>query len=110
MNTTTLNQTAVVFTVTPTKCLTKKQLDNRIKKLEELELQTKELKKAADALKEEIIAGLSQEHTTTANYKINYTAFSQKRIDTKSLKAELPEIAEQYAKETITHRFTYKRI
>ena len=103
------NATAIIWTVEP-RTLTDRQIDNRIKKLSYLENQIKELKKEADALKQSIIDSMTAEHVTTPKYRINYTTFTQRRIDTTAFKKELPEVAERFTKDVISHKFTYSEI
>ena len=112
MNTTTTATTAkaIIWTVKPENALTDRQIDNRLKKLSELEEQIKSMKKEADTLKQAIIDGMSAEHITTSNFKVNYSTFTRQSIDTTALKKAMPEIAEQFTKESIQHRFTYSAI
>lgn len=98
-----------VFTVNPN-ALTDRQIDNRLAKLEALEAEIKSLKAAADDLKQEIINGLPADHHATKRYKVNYSTFSRSTIDSKALKAELPEIAQKYAKTSVQTRFSYSAI
>lgn len=90
--------------------MTDRQIDNRIKKLAELEKEAKRIKQEAEAIKAELIAIMPAEVLTTSHYKLNYTSYSQKRIDTTALKKKLPEIAEQFTKLTQSHKFTYSAI
>ena len=98
-----------VFAVNPN-ALTDRQIDNRLKKLEALEAEIKSLKAAADDLKNEVIAGLTSDHQQTAHYKVNYSTFSRSTIDSKALKAELPEVAQKYTKTSVQTRFSYSAI
>lgn len=59
-----------------------------------------------DKLKGYMIAeGL--ETLTGDEHKASYTDVTSNRIDTKALKAELPEIAKRYTKGTTTKRFIF---
>lgn len=100
----------VAFTIDAGHVLTDRQLDLRIAKLAELELEVKRLKAEADALKAEIIEGLPEERHATKKWKLNYSIFSRKTIDSKQLRLEMPDIAEKYTRETISHRFSYSAI
>lgn len=90
--------------------LSLRQIDNRIKKLAELDAQITRLKREHDAIKQEIIAGLPNDHVITQHYKVNYSTYSQSRIDTTKLKKDLPDIAREYSRETTQSRFTYTEI
>lgn len=101
---------SVIFPVAPQKILSDRQIDNRIKKLAELEEETKKIKKEVEAIKAEIISAMPAAELTTSHYKIHYTTYPQKRIDTAALKKALPEVAEKYTKISQSHKFTYSEI
>lgn len=84
-------------------------LENRIKKLQAIEAQQKELEKQADAIKAEIKAvmeaqGADELHT--GNFIIRWKEIISSRLDGKALKATFPDIYSQFAKETASRRFT----
>lgn len=89
--------------------LTDRQLDNRIRKLKELERQINDLEAQAEDLRKEIKADLEakgeNEHQT-GNWLIRWKDIISHRIDAKSLKAQLPDVYAAYARETRSKRFT----
>ena len=91
--------------------MTDKQLNNRMKKLQALEGQIDELKKQLESIKDEVKADLDEknvdEHDTGA-YVIRYKLISQKRLDSTSLKSELPDVYAKYSKDSSYKKFTYK--
>lgn len=63
-----------------------------------------------DGLKDEIKAYMTEnglETLTGDEHKAIYKAVESSRVDTKALKAELPEIAARYTTTTSTMRFTF---
>lgn len=101
---------SVIFPVAPQKLLSDRQIDNRIKKLADLECTIKDLKKEVEAIKAEIIDAMPAAELTTSHYKIHYTTYPQKRIDTAALKKAMPEVAEKFTKISQSHKFTYSEI
>lgn len=69
--------------------MTERQIENRIKKLQAIEVQQKVLEEQAETLKAEIKADMES-----------------KGLDGKALKAALPEIYNQYCKVSASRRFT----
>ena len=89
--------------------MTNRQLDNRVKKLQDLEAQIKALEEQADAIRDEIKADLTEkgedEHNTGA-FLIRWKEIISKRLDSKALKAALPDVFATYSKESSSRRFT----
>ena len=89
--------------------MTNKQLDNRVKKLQAIEAQMKELEAQAEAIRAELKADLEEmgedEHDTGA-FVIRWKEIISRRLDTKALKAALPDVFTAYSRESISHRFT----
>lgn len=90
--------------------LTDRQIDNRVRKLAELEAETKRIKKEIDSIKGEIKSAMSSEELRTANWIIKNTLFDRVTIDSKRLKEDFPEVYQEYSKVTHTSRFTYKEV
>lgn len=64
-----------------------------------------------DGLKDEIKKYMEEHDTDIVignEHKATYKAVSSSRIDTASLKKELPDIASRYTKTTETKRFTFQ--
>lgn len=108
MNTTQVtNNTAIVFTVQPEPVLTDRQIDNRMRKVADLDAQIKALKAQRDKLVAEVAEALPGEHYETGAYKINNTTVKSNRFDSKQFKADHPKQYAQYCKESTTTRFSY---
>ena len=63
-----------------------------------------------DGLKDQLKAYMTENHldTLTGNeHKATYKEVTSDRIDTKALKAELPDIAKRYTKSSATMRFNF---
>ncbi len=91
--------------------MTDRQLDNRMKKLQELNAKIKELTELADALKDEIKADLEEKNEDehdTGSFVIRWKMVSQKRLDNTALKADLPDVYAKYSKDSSYKQFSYK--
>ncbi len=89
-------------------CYSKIQYDNRIKKLVSLEAQKKELEEQIAAIRADIQTDMGDnEKVETDRFKILWTVFSSVRLDSKALKADLPEIFDRYSRENTSRRFSY---
>lgn len=89
--------------------MTERQIENRIKKLQAIESQQKELEQQAEALKAEIKADLEEkglQELKTKNFLIRWKEIVSNRLDGKALKAALPEIYAQYTRQSTGRRFT----
>lgn len=90
-------------------CMTNRMIDNRCKKLADIENQIKALTAAADAIKAEIKADMeadSLEEIDTGKFKIRYKLVESMRLDSKALKADLPDVYSRYSKVSTCKRFT----
>ena len=89
--------------------MTNKQLDNRVKKLQGIEAQMKELEDAAEKIRTEIKADLEEkgedEHNT-GSFIIRWKEIISRRLDSKALTAALPDVFAAYSKESSTRRFS----
>ena len=89
--------------------MTDRQLDNRIKKLRAIEARQKELETQAEAIRNELKADLEskgEDEHNTGSFIIRWKEIINHRLDTKSLKAELPDIFSLYVQESVSRRFT----
>lgn len=102
-------KTSILFTIDPVEIpvLTERQINNRMRKVADLDAQIKALQAARDALTDEIKAAMTAEHIETANFKINNTVVKSKRFDSKAFKADHADLYTAYQKETETRRFSY---
>lgn len=89
--------------------MTERMIENRIRKLQELEAQQKELEAAADAIRAELKADLEEkglEELQTKNFILRWKEIVSSRLDGKSLKATFPDIYSQFCKASSSRRFT----
>lgn len=89
--------------------MTNKQLDNRVKKLQGIEAQMKELEEQAEAIRAEIKADLEkkgEDEHNTGSFIIRWKEIISRRLDSKALKAALPDVFAAYSKESSTRRFS----
>ncbi len=89
--------------------MTEKMIENRIRKLQELEARQKEIEAAADAIRAELKADLEEkgvEELATKNFIVRWKEVISSRLDGKALKAALPDVFAAYSKTTTTRRFT----
>ena len=89
--------------------MTNKQLDNRVKKLQSIEAQVKELEEQADAIRAEIKADLEakgEDEHDTGSFMIRWKEIISRRLDSKALKAALPDVFTAYSRESTSRRLT----
>ena len=89
--------------------MTEKMIENRIRKLQEIEAKQKELEAAADAIREELKADLEEkgvDELKTKNFIVRWKEIISSRLDSKALKAALPDVYGRFCKESSSRRFT----
>ena len=89
--------------------MTEKMIENRVKKLQAIEAQLKELEAAADAIRAELKADLEEkgvEELQTKNFLLRWKETVSNRIDSKALKAALPDVYGQFCRASVSRRFT----
>lgn len=90
-------------------CMTNRMIDNRCKKLAELDEQIKALQAQADAIKDEIKKDMEAEsldEIDTGKFKVRYKLVESVRLDGTALKKALPDVYSLYSKVTACKRFT----
>ena len=88
--------------------MTIKEIEATAKELKELERMQEELTAEIEAMRDQIKNGLTERNTdslVTGAFKITWKSVTSTRLDTVALKKAMPEVAEQYTKETTTRRF-----
>lgn len=81
------------------------ELNAKLRELHKLKAKQDELSEKISAIEDEIKAFMGDtEEMRTGTYKITFKGISGTRLDTKSLKKELPEIAERYTIATFCKR------
>lgn len=89
--------------------MTERMIENRVKKLQELEAQQKELEAAADAIRAELKADMEEkglDELKTQNFILRWKEIISNRLDSKALKAALPDVYGQFCKASTSRRFT----
>ena len=89
--------------------MTNKQLDNRVKKLRAIEAQQKELEAQAEAIRAELkddLESRGEDEHDTGSFVIRWKEIISRRLDSKALKAALPDVFAAYSRESASRRFT----
>lgn len=89
--------------------VTNRMMDNRIKKLQAIEARQKELEAQAEAIKEELKAELeanNEDEHNTGSFVIRWKEIISSRLDGKALNEAMPELYNQYCRQTVSRRFT----
>lgn len=89
--------------------MTERMIENRVRKLRELEARREELEAAADAIRAELKADLEEkgvDELKTQNFIIRWKEIISSRLDGKALKAALPDVYGQFCKASTSRRFT----
>ena len=89
--------------------MTDRQLNNRITKLQAIEAQQKELEAQAEAIRAEIKADLEakgEDEHNTGSFIVRWKEIVSRRLDSKALKAALPDVFAAYSKESSSRRFS----
>ncbi len=84
------------------------EMNAKIKELRELKRMADELQAEIDAIQDSIKAEMTAQETDTLtglDWKVTWKAVTSSRLDSKALKAEIPEIAARFMKQTISRRF-----
>ena len=90
-------------------CMTSRQINNRCKKLMEIDEQIKALQAAADEIKNEIKKDMeadSLEEIDTGKFKVRYKVVESMRLDSRALKNDLPDVYSLYTRVSTCKRFT----
>ena len=89
--------------------LTDRQIDNRMKRIAELDTVIKQFQAERDALKEEVAAAVTGERST-AHFTVRNQTVTSNKFDSKAFKADHPKMYADYCKPSTSSRFTYKMI
>lgn len=84
-------------------------ITTKAREYRELQLYIKQLEEEAEAIKQALIAEMEARETDNLHADIltvKYTTVKSNRLDTTTLKKELPDIAARYTKTTEGKRFT----
>ena len=89
--------------------MTDRQINNRITKLQGIEAQIKELEAQAEAIRAVLKADLEskgEDEHHTGSFIIRWKESISRRLDSKALKAALPDVFATYSRESTSRRFT----
>lgn len=89
--------------------LTDRQIDNRMKRIQELDAEIKRLQAERDELKEQVAAAVTGERST-AHFTVRNQEVTAQKFDSKAFKADHPKMYADYCKAATSFRFTYKAI
>ena len=82
------------------------ELTRKIKELRELQALIEEAQAEAEAIKDILKAHMGDsEELRAGEYKITWKTVTAVRLDSKALKAALPDVAARFTKQTTTRRF-----
>ena len=89
--------------------MTERMIENRVKRLQEIEAQQKELETAAEAIRAELKADMEEkglDELKTKNFILRWKEIISNRLDGKALKAALPDVYGQFCRASTSRRFT----
>ena len=90
-------------------CMTNRQVDNRLKKLQALEEQKKELETMIKALQDELKKEMGDlEEIETGHFLLRYTKVVSSRFDSTAFRKAHSDLYKDFCKETESRRFSYK--
>lgn len=82
------------------------EMENKARELQELKRMREELEAEITGLEDAIKAAMGNEEQITAGaFKITWKAVTSNRLDSSTLKKELPDVAARYMKQTTVRRF-----
>ena len=84
-------------------------IEHRVKKLQAIEAQQKELATQADAIRAELKAALEEkgvDELKTKNFILRWKEIISNRLDSKALKAALPDVYGQFCRTSASRHFT----
>lgn len=89
--------------------MTERMIENRVKKLTELEEKIAQLQEQADVIKNELKADLEEkgvDELKTKNFIIRWKEIISNRLDGKALQEALPDVYGQFVRQCSSRRFT----
>ena len=82
------------------------EIESKVRELRQLQALIEEATAEAETIKDAIKADMGDsEELRAGEYKITWKAVRASRLDSKALKAALPEVVERFTKTTTTRRF-----
>lgn len=91
--------------------MTNQEIEAMVRGLEDLKSQKTKLenliKQSEEALKKEMETRCMDEILTESGVKVRYISYAKEALDSKDLKAKMPEIFKQFLKVSMIKRFSY---
>jgi len=82
------------------------EIESKVRELRQLQALIEEAQAEAENIKDAIKAHMGDsEELRAREYKVIWKAVTASRLDSKALKAALPEVVERFTKTTTTRRF-----
>ena len=82
------------------------EMESKIRELRQLQALIDEATAEAEAIKDQIKAHMGDsEELRAGEYKVTWKAVTSSRLDSKALKAALPDVVERFTKTTTSRRF-----
>ena len=82
------------------------EMESKIRELRQLQSLIEEAQAEAEAIKDSIKAHMGDaEELRAGEYQVTWKAVTSSRLDSKALKAALPEVVERFPRPTTTRRF-----
>lgn len=82
------------------------EIESKVRELRQLQALVEEAQAEAENIKDAIKAHMGDsEELRAGEYKVTWKAVTASRLDSKALKAALPEVVERFTKTTTTRRF-----
>ena len=82
------------------------EIESKVRELRQLQALIEEAQAEAETSKDAIKAHMGDsEELRAGEYKVTWKAVTASRLDSKALKAALPEVVERFTKTTTTRRF-----
>ena len=82
------------------------EIESKIKELRQLQSLIEEAQQEAEAIKDAIKAHMGDsEELRAGEYRVTWKAVTSSRLDSKALKAALPEVVERFTMTTTCRRF-----
>lgn len=82
------------------------EIESKVRELRQLQALIEEAEQEAETIKDAIKAHMGDsEELRAGEYKITWKTVTTPRLDSKALKAALPEVVERFTRTTTTRRF-----
>ncbi len=82
------------------------EIESKVRELRQLQALIEEAEQEAEAIKNQIKAHMgNSEELRAGEYKITWKAVTASRLDSKALKAALPDVVERFTRTTTSRRF-----